>query len=242
MIIGVSGYSGSGKDLVGTMIQFLASRNTAKVSLEEVLDFPINHEYWLEEQSGWEIKKWAGKLKTIASMLTGIPLEKFEDQEFKKTVLGSEWDYLGPSLYGGKNGISTADLVEKKMTVREFLQKLGTDAIRDGLHSNAWVNALMADYTPTQVQWSDGPIGGYKDGPMPNWIITDTRFPNEAEAIRKKDGIMIRVERPGVKPINNHPSETGLDHYTFDHVIKNNGSIEDLLLKVKSILQFHKIM
>ena len=203
MIIGVSGYSGSGKDLVGTMIQFLASRNTAKVSLEEVLDFPINHEYWLEEQSGWEIKKWAGKLKTIASMLTGIPVEKFEDQQFKKTDLGPEWD----------------------MTVRDFLQKLGTDAVRDGLHSNAWVNALMSDYTSES-----------------KWVITDTRFPNEAEAIRKKDGIMIRVERPGVKPINNHPSETGLDDYTFDHVIKNNGSIEDLLLKVKSILQFHKIM
>ena len=203
MIIGVSGYSGSGKDLVGTMIQFLASRNNAKVSLEDILDFPINHEYWLEEQSGWEIKKWAGKLKTIASMLTGIPVEKFEDQEFKKTDLGPEWD----------------------MTVRDFLQKLGTDAVRDGLHSNAWVNALMADYTNES-----------------KWVITDTRFPNEAEAIRKKDGILIRVERPGVKPINNHPSETGLDDYTFDHVIKNNGSIEDLLLKVKSILQFHKIM
>ena len=203
MIIGVSGYSGSGKDLVGTMIQFLASRNNAKVSLEDILDFPINHQYWLEEQSGWEIKKWAGKLKTIASMLTGIPVEKFEDQEFKKTDLGPEWD----------------------MTVRDFLQKLGTDAVRDGLHTNAWVNALIADYT-----------NEYK------WFITDTRFPNEAEAIRKKDGILIRVERPGVKPINNHPSETGLDDYTFDHVIKNNGSIEDLLLKVKSILQFHKIM
>ena len=220
MIIGVSGYSGSGKDLVGTLIQFLASRNNTKVSLEDILDFPINHQYWLEEQSGWEIKKWAGKLKTIASMLTGIPVEKFEDQQFKKTDLGPEWD----------------------MTVRDFLQKLGTDAVRDGLHTNAWVNALMADYTPTQVQWSDGPIGGYKDGPIPNWIITDTRFPNEAEAIRKKDGIMIRVERPGVKPINNHPSETGLDDYTFDHVINNNGSLEDLLLKVKSILQFHKII
>ena len=203
MIIGVSGYSGSGKDLVGTMIQFLASRNTTKVSLEDILDFPINHEYWLEEQSGWEIKKWAGKLKTIASMLTGIPVEKFEDQQFKKTDLGPEWD----------------------MTVRDFLQKLGTDAVRDGLHSNAWVNALMSDYTNES-----------------KWVITDTRFPNEAEAIRKKDGIMIRVERSGVKPINNHPSETGLDDYTFDHVIKNNGSIEDLLLKVKSILQFHKIM
>ncbi len=59
MIIGISGYSGSGKDLVGTIIQ--------EISLNK-----------------WHIKKWAGKLKTIASILTGIPVEKFEDQEFKK--------------------------------------------------------------------------------------------------------------------------------------------------------------
>lgn len=243
MIIGVSGYSGSGKDLVGTMIQFLTSKTDSKVTLDEIIDFPINHEYWLEEKSGWEIKKWAGKLKTIASLLTGIPVERFEDQEFKKTNLGPEWAHkvrVFGEYYDGHVEDWTDELIP--MSVREFLQKLGTDGLRDGLHSNVWVNALMSDYTPTQVQWSDGPLGGYEDGPMPNWIITDTRFPNEAEAIREKEGIMIRVERPGVKPINNHPSETGLDDYTFDHVIKNNGSIEDLLLKVKSILQFHNIM
>ena len=65
MIIGISGYSGSGKDLVGTIIQ--------EISLNK-----------------WHIKKWAGKLKTIASILTGIPVENFEDQEFKKTLLGPE--------------------------------------------------------------------------------------------------------------------------------------------------------
>lgn len=194
MIIGISGYSGSGKDLAGTIIQ--------EISLNK-----------------WVIKKWAGKLKVIASMLTGIPVEKFEDQEFKKTELGPEWG----------------------MTVRDFLQKLGTDAIRDGLHTNAWVNAVMANYTPTQVQWSDGPIGGYKDGPMPNWIITDTRFPNEAEAIKKAGGIIIRIERPGVKPINPHPSETSLDDWNFDAVINNDGQIEDFIQKIRTTLYKHQI-
>lgn len=243
MIIGVSGYSGSGKDLVGTMIQFLTSKTDSKVTLDEIIDFPINHEYWLEEKSGWEIKKWAGKLKTIASLLTGIPVEKFEDQKFKKTNLGIEWNQI-VRVFGEYYDGHVEDWTDevRPMSVREFLQKLGTDGLRNGLHSNVWVNALMADYKHTQVQWANGPIGGYEDGELPNWIITDTRFPNEAEAIREKEGIMIRVERPGVKPINNHPSEVSLDDYTFDHVIQNNGSLEDLLKKVKSILQFHKII
>jgi hypothetical protein len=128
------------------------------------------------------------------------------------------------------------------ISVREFLQRLGTDAIRDGLHTNAWVNALMAGYTPTQVQWADGPIGGYKDGPMPNWIITDTRFPNEAQAIKDKGGLVIRVDRPGVKPVNDHPSETGLDKWDFDYKIANVSDLKALSLTVKMILEKENIL
>lgn len=237
MIIGINGYSGSGKDTVGTIIQYLSVNddNQPTTSLEDVLEFPITHEWWLEEQSGWEIKKWAGKLKEIASMLTGIPKHKFEDQEFKKTNLSSEWDCNPPGKVG--------TVYRQPMTVRDFLQKLGTDAIRDGLHTNAWVNALMADYKEKSSECGTSKMGTTVNCvDYPNWIITDTRFPNEADAIRKEDGVLIRVERPGVKPINDHPSETGLDHYKFDHVIKNNGSIQDLSDQVKSILRLHKML
>ena len=208
MIIGINGYAGSGKDTVGTIIQYLQTI-PSNVSLEDVLDFPLTHQWWLEEASGWEIKKWAGKLKTMASLFTGIPVEKFEDQDFKKTMLGSEWN----------------------MSVRDFLQKLGTDAIRNGLHTNAWVNALMADYK--KIDYNDD-----EQPEFPNWIITDTRFPNEAQAIKDAGGLVIRVDRPGVKPINNHPSEIGLDDWKFDYKIANvsdlkalTGTVETILLK-----------
>jgi hypothetical protein len=215
MIIGISGYSGSGKDLVGTIIQ--------EISLNK-----------------WHIKKWAGKLKTIASILTGIPVENFEDQEFKKTLLGPEWGTVKDIPL---NGVPVfADIqFNSLMTVRDFLQKLGTEAIRDSLHENTWVNATMVDYTPVQVQWADGPLGGYKDGPMPNWIITDTRFPNEAEAIKKAGGIVIRINRPGVQPINPHPSETSLDDWNFDAVINNDGDVADIVHKVGLLLYKHNI-
>ena len=222
MIIGINGYAGSGKDTVGTIIQYLKTTSN-NVSLEDVLEFPLTHQWWLEEQSSWKIKKWAGKLKVIASMLTGISVEKFEDQEFKKTMLGSEWN----------------------MSVRDFLQKLGTDAIRDGLHGNAWVNALMADYQPISDKsyvLEDGTLFDLRTLPghplYPTWIITDTRFPNEAQAIKDVGGLVIRVDRPGVKPINNHPSEVGLDNWDFDYKIANvsdlkalTGTVETILLK-----------
>jgi hypothetical protein len=212
MIIGVSGYSGSGKDTVGIIIQYLQCVNIGNNPIEKVCANYEENEWWLEEQSNWEIKKFAGKLKDIASHLTGIDIEDFEDQEFKKTNLGREW-------------WTTCDEGWQPMTVRDFLQKLGTDALRNGLHPNIWVNALMADYTENS-----------------NWIVTDTRFENEAIAIKNKGGIMIRVDRPGVSPINDHPSETGLDHWKFDYKIQNIGDILELKQMVQQILKHANLL
>ena len=229
MIIGINGYSGSGKDTVGIIIQYLNCRNVGNVSIEEAIKDYEHHQWWLEEQSEWEIKKYAGKLKDIASHLTGIDIEKFEDQEFKKTNLSSEWNIHG-----------------MPMTVREFLQKLGTNALRDGLHSNIWVNALFSDYQHNNYsnagalsddQAEESGYNGY-----PNWIITDVRFPNEAKAVKDKDGIMIRVDRPGVSPINNHPSETSLDQWKFDYKLVNNSDIFTLKDSVKQILTHAKLL
>jgi hypothetical protein len=240
-IIGISGYSGSGKDTVGRIIQYLHCDFQEDVGVEVAIH-PDN-DWLLEEQSGWEIKKWAGKLKEVASLLTGIPVHKFEDQEFKKTVLGPEWTTWktndGKPPKEGDAGIG------KFMTVRDFLQRLGTEGLRTGLHENTWVNALMADYKSEyeviyDSQSTSNPLPVKEPtnelGQNPNWIITDTRFPNEAQAIKDAGGIVIRVDRPGITPVNAHPSETGLDNYQFDEYITNDGDIKKLTETVREIL------
>lgn len=135
-----------------------------------------------------EIKKFAGKLKTIAALLTGIPAEKWEDREFKNSRLGLEWD---------------------NMTVRSFLQKLGTEAVRDGLYRSAWVNALFADF---------------KDDSC--WIISDMRFENELAEILKRGGAALRVTRD-LPSVDTHPSETALDGWLM-YEVNNNGTLDDL--------------
>jgi hypothetical protein len=224
MIIGINGYSGSGKDTVGAIIQYLNCYNTGKLTIEDVCKDYLNHEWWLEDQSGWQIKKFAGKLKQVGSILTGIPVEKFEDQEFKKTILGQEW-------------WTTCDEGLQPMTVRDLLQKLGTECMRTGLHENTWVNALMADYQKELRIETDHPYSEHLTARYPNWIITDVRFPNEAQAIKDKGGIIIRIDRPGVKPINAHPSETGLDDWNFDHKIANVSDLISLKYTMEVILK-----
>jgi len=266
-IIGVSGYAGSGKDTVGKLIQIATCvPGSIRTPIEELLADYDNQQWWLEEQSGWKIKKWAGKLKVVASMLTGIPIEKFEDQEFKKTYLPEQWNFWTISLidngklllqHGRYNTKEEAEgfipflkhsygefrmeytVGMQQMTVRQFLQELGTDALRDGLHPNTWVNALMADYKP-------GPffpeVPAEDHAKLPNWIITDTRFPNEAQAIKKAGGFIIRVERPGTSAINAHPSETALDDWEFDYRIANASDMIPLFLRICVILRKEKIL
>lgn len=225
MIIGINGKIGSGKDTVGKIIQWLT-----KPKLDaQYIGFQTYDDATLERLSPFKIKKFAGKLKTIASLLTGISVEKFEDQEFKMTNLSDEWSTV--------NSLSTRHKVRKNMTVRELLQKLGTEAMRDGLHENVWVNALFSDYVPVVKEWDE--FGNDTLVEYPSWCITDMRFPNEMEAVKQKGGITIRVVRDnGTRAIdtNPHPSETALDNAKFDYEIINEGTIEDLVEKVREIL------
>jgi hypothetical protein len=188
MIIGLSGYAKSGKDTVAEIIREI-------------------------QPEKWEIKKFSGKLKQIASILLGMPEHLFENQDFKSEMLGEEWWKNYGDFY-------------HQTTVRDFLQHLGTDAIRNGLHSNAWVNALMADYKPRKLdQYNPS-----------NWIVTDVRFPNEAEAIKDRGGIIIRIDRPGVEPVNAHPSEVALDNWDFDYKIANVSDLPALKQTVEVLL------
>jgi hypothetical protein len=239
MIIGINGKIGSGKDTVGKIIQYLTSEcgNSNSSRHRTYAEFLKRgggsnlRNFDQHYVSDWEVKKFAGKLKTTASLLTGIDVEKFEDQEFKKTFLGQEWDYIEYMNNSPRGSIT-------KMTIRELLQKLGTEAMRDGLHTNVWVNALFADYN---AGYTISPLDVDNQAPD-NWIITDMRFPNEMEAVVEKGGLTIRVVRDYAlrggpeDPKNIHPSETALDEAKFDYEIINDGTIEDLIEKVREIL------
>ncbi len=251
-LIGISGKIGSGKDTVAHIIKYLTLDPEVVGMSNENIIADLEYRGYVARGSDYKIKKFAGKLKQTASLLTGIPLEKFEDQEFKKEYLGEEWNYYTVSLI--MNGqliqqsgrfVNKADaeaaveimkqsfgtlnidyvIGEQRMTVRQLLQELGTEAMRKGLHENVWVNALMADYkAPKMSEYHPS-----------KWVITDVRFSNEAKAITDRNGVLIRIERPGI-PLSDHASETALDEYPFVHVIVNDGDLNDLINKIRKLL------
>ena len=96
------------------------------------------------------------------------------------------------------------------ITVGQLQQIIGTDMFRQRFSEDVWITSMFLGYKP-----------GYY------WIVSDVRFKNEADHIRKMGGILIRLEgdpagvRAASKRDLNHPSETDLDDYEhFDIVMK----------------------
>ena len=95
-------------------------------------------------------------------------------------------------------------------TVRELLQEVG-QGLRDAVDPDLWVKALFVNTEECT-----------------NFIVADVRYPNELEAIKERDGILLRIDKNGAGA-GNHSSETALDDYgEWDFHIGNNGSLEEL--------------
>lgn len=247
MIIGISGRIGSGKDTVGQIIQYLTNEYAYKTfTFEQWFKEP----HYSRDVGVWQIKKFADKLKECASIITGITRADFERMDVKNGLISKDWDIVkfkagnGEYYHFGtvddipsynKHGYDT-----EKLTVRKFLQRLGTEVGR-AIHPNFWVNALFSGYNKIASNWDADGITTVES--YPNWIITDVRFPNEADAIKSRGGIMIRMNRNEGVP-SDHTSETALDNYiAFDYKINNNGTtIEELVELVRDILKKERII
>lgn len=253
-LISISGKINSGKDTIGNIIQILTAM--PHLTTEGVLSFLKR-----DINSPYKIKKFADKLKDIVCILLGCTREQLEDREFKEKELGEEWWYykaLHPSdkgklvqYQGNLSKATSQHWTLIKLTPRLLLQLLGTECGRQILHPNIWVNSLFADYkdyrpVKTIESLKKFELGENKE--YPKWCITDMRFPNEMKAVEQRNGITIRVERDLVErtgkviQTSEHESETSLDNAKFSYTIENNGTLEELIEKVKEILITEKII
>ena len=103
---------------------------------------------------------------------------------------------------------------------RRLLQILGTEVGREMFGQDFWVNQAMKNL-----------------GKFDKAVITDVRYPNEYKAIKAREGIIIRIIKPGTGAVNMHASETALDNFSFDATIVNDGTIYDLNKKIDKLLE-----
>jgi hypothetical protein len=67
-------------------------------------------------------------------------------------------------------------------------------------------------------------------------VYTDVRFQNEADYVRGKNGIIVRIVRPGIIS-GNHESELKQCEVAADIEIVNDGTIEDLHNKIRNLIK-----
>lgn len=167
---------------------------------------------------------FAKPIKIFCHEVFGFSYEDMESQEGKEKKTHLKWSDINKHIAAKnnkfdlteskKNGLSLYDFThlgkmsDDYMTIREVLQVVGTDVIRDGFYEKTWCQA------PFRKQWSQDVV-----------IITDCRFPNEVEESKKFGGIIVRIIRPSIKSSDNHISETALNDVKFN---KNEVFINDL--------------
>ncbi|KUM41189.1 hypothetical protein [Arthrobacter sp. EPSL27] len=98
--------------------------------------------------------------------------------------------------------------------VRRTLQRFGTESIRS-LDDQFWIrtafqriDALRANGTPV--------------------VVTDVRYPNEADAIRNATGYLVRIVRDLPQDGDTHASERAMDDYREHLRVPNNGTQDEL--------------
>lgn len=111
------------------------------------------------------------------------------------------------------------DLKQKPMpllqgkTPREFMQLLGTEFGRDLIGDRFWIDLWLA--TAKDVL----EVGGGRV------VVDDCRFPNEADAVRRVGGLIVKLTgRGGIEGGHSSEGQT----FEVDAVIENTGSKLDL--------------
>ena len=147
----------------------------------------------------------------------------FADAVKEMALVLDPW-IIVPSAHGGQHDFELLSQVVRRLgwdeakkiaNVRSYLQKLGTDAVREIINKDAWVMAAQGKIWPLITEGT-------------NVVVTDVRFQNEADLIRSWGGKVFRVERPGFAPVNDHISDVGIDSIAVDGVVLNDGTVDDL--------------
>jgi hypothetical protein len=115
-----------------------------------------------------------------------------------------------------RDGQEGPPVVLREITVREYLQFYGTEAHRDIFGSDFWVEAVNLYHDPRHARTT---------AEKPRIVVvTDCRFQNEAEAIRKYGGVIVNlIGPPEVEHAGDgHESEKPLPPELIDFVIDNS--------------------
>jgi hypothetical protein len=186
-IIGLTGKARAGKDTVADAIEEMA---VGQVDREAFAD----------------------RLKLIAALALGVSVHADE--------VGVSGIRRWADQFKSAESVVVLDArntVVAKTSGREFLQRLGTEGIREVLGEETLLDAIPFD----------------RDADL--LILTDVRTVAEATRIRRTGGEVWRVNRPGAGA-GNHRTERPIPDALVDAEVDNSGTITELWQGVRDLL------
>ena len=181
----------------------------------------------LVKEHGFGKVSFADSLKDMIAAVFGWPRHLLEGD----TAESREWREQRDDWWAERLNLPW-------LTPRWVLQFWGTDVCRENFHEDIWIASLENKLRKV--------VNGSFE--YNNIVIPDTRFPNEINLIRRLGGEVWAVQRGdypdwmvnllkhGEEPHDIHPSEWSWVNANMNHVIKNDGTIEDLQTAVTNLL------
>ena len=177
ILLGITGLAGSGKNYVADQIM-------AKYENSKQLAF-------------------ADPLKHMVHHMFGIPLEDCYTEAGKNRETWHKWGDIVTWTYDVTEESKRRDPA-KPMTVRDLLQVVGTELVRNQWNEDHWVRLMKhrIENCPHEVV-----------------LVTDVRFPNEAQLIKEMGGTLLKVTGRQASGVPSHVSEA--DVIQADSLIVN---------------------
>lgn len=108
---------------------------------------------------------------------------------------------------------------------RQLMQSMGTEWARNTVHPDVWVK--LAEQNLDYMTKALGAVLGF--------VVSDVRFENEADLIRRRGGTVIHIVRPDAQAVNPHISEAGVVANEADLTLTNYGTVEEFLRSLDEV-------
>lgn len=137
---------------------------------------------------------FADRLKQSAAALLNVDVDTLDNWKRNDAV----WLEVCEQHAGGMVSIRV------QQSIREFLQRYGTESHRDVFGTNFWIDQAIEQAEDENALY----------------VVTDVRFANEAEAILERGGVMAQIYGPD-EDTGSHASEQPLPASLITTVIDN---------------------
>ena len=166
-----------------------------------------------ELESSFILKSFAGPLKEITAKSFELSLDTVE---YLKNNEDIKLGFRSPQekLCTGKS-------------MRNFLQNLGTEAIKPIFGDDVWAKLLIKDYDKTS-----------QDLVVPDFRVIE-EYASLSQDLGSDDLVTIKITRPEVEESGDlHVTEQGLADFKFDYCIHNDGTLDDLRAEAVAFIDF----